>query len=579
MSNVLPGDFSASGFLYLNPGAIALSDVLSVEDAVERYALDFDGLPYTLPSPAMRSDFSSDVYLAEHRGYEIDVSSLNALINAADVKLGRHDTSGVYVPNLYTRIVVEDTDVFKVSSGLIVAEDLELSPCNIIAGDELKILKNDGRVVMYADVIEVMDESRFRVKSKTGYTFLEGDDAEYLAFGIKVSDKDRIAHINFTRRYGEGGVAEGLESEIPTSSAGGKPFNVDLYNMMYPDARFLTKEEAFVSYRNNWVNNDFRISKADDIVNINSPILMLDAVALQEQLELTGNLYWNGRKLVDVRDDAVSSYESTPKDTLITEYAIKKYVDVMFSEAATFGDIAVRGDGVVDGRLDVADNMTVTESNVSIQSDVGCHSTIRGNVVHAAMGLAVGGDGENAFPAWELEDAHPYLKGASIEDRIYLGANEDWFLHADTLNEGGIRRLSFVNANDGIEETPLVALERESSVGGVRGRRMVVDGDIFAKGTVLSLSDATEKSDICCMEGPDVICRLAKLKGYTYRGGMGLLAQEVRSVFPAAVQTFENGRTLSVSYGGLVGALVEGINELAGRIEEVRSLVISHTNT
>ncbi|MEJ3653643.1 tail fiber domain-containing protein [Actinomycetes bacterium KLBMP 9759] len=49
---------------------------------------------------------------------------------------------------------------------------------------------------------------------------------------------------------------------------------------------------------------------------------------------------------------------------------------------------------------------------------------------------------------------------------------------------------------------------------------------------------------------------------------IGLIAQDVREAFPEAVVTDRRGN-LAVDYNGLVGALVEGMKELADRVEEL----------
>lgn len=71
-----------------------------------------------------------------------------------------------------------------------------------------------------------------------------------------------------------------------------------------------------------------------------------------------------------------------------------------------------------------------------------------------------------------------------------------------------------------------------------------------------------------------VLERVRALNGVTWewkdpkRGthGMGVIAQDVQAVFPAAVSTAKDG-TLMVDYHGLVGALVEAVKELADRVE------------
>lgn len=80
------------------------------------------------------------------------------------------------------------------------------------------------------------------------------------------------------------------------------------------------------------------------------------------------------------------------------------------------------------------------------------------------------------------------------------------------------------------------------------------------------------------VDEPTVIDRIRMLQGVTwewkdskYRRDsrereMGLIAQDVQRAFPEAVVETDEG-LLMVDYGGLVGALVEGIKELADRLD------------
>ncbi|WP_232666307.1 tail fiber domain-containing protein [Pseudonocardia sp. TRM90224] len=81
-------------------------------------------------------------------------------------------------------------------------------------------------------------------------------------------------------------------------------------------------------------------------------------------------------------------------------------------------------------------------------------------------------------------------------------------------------------------------------------------------------------------DGRSVIERIRLLHGVTWEWkdrryrrdtrprSIGLIAQDVQAAFPEAVVTDRRGN-LAVDYNGLVGALVEGIKELADRVEEL----------
>lgn len=120
--------------------------------------------------------------------------------------------------------------------------------------------------------------------------------------------------------------------------------------------------------------------------------------------------------------------------------------------------------------------------------------------------------------------------------------------------------------------------------------RLAVDGDIFATGTVISLSDARAKVEVRPIE--DALAKVARLNGYTYevpltassRRHTGLLAQEVADVLPEAVfyrppgsageRAAAMGTTpiASIAYGNLAGLFVSAINELSARLERLERL-------
>jgi hypothetical protein len=94
---------------------------------------------------------------------------------------------------------------------------------------------------------------------------------------------------------------------------------------------------------------------------------------------------------------------------------------------------------------------------------------------------------------------------------------------------------------------------------------------IYVAGEVMSLSDATAKRDVRCLEG-GALERLCMLTGYTYEyegrddssgcRSAGLLAQEVGRVLPEAVRMDHDSRLLSVSYAGMMALVVESIKDI-----------------
>jgi len=100
-----------------------------------------------------------------------------------------------------------------------------------------------------------------------------------------------------------------------------------------------------------------------------------------------------------------------------------------------------------------------------------------------------------------------------------------------------------------------------------------VVGNIYASGTITELSDARFKENIEPIGNAlDKVCSIG---GYTYNkiGSdekmSGVIAQEVANVLPEVVRGSED-TNYSVSYGNMVGLLIEAIKELKSEIDELK---------
>ena len=100
-----------------------------------------------------------------------------------------------------------------------------------------------------------------------------------------------------------------------------------------------------------------------------------------------------------------------------------------------------------------------------------------------------------------------------------------------------------------------------------------VTGDIRATGDVISDSDMRHKEDI--NEIHDALDVVLALRGVYYKkqnkDSVGVIAQEVESVLPQVVHTADNQeQTKSVSYGNVVGVLIEAIKEQQKQIDALK---------
>ena len=646
-----PSDFSAATFLYLNPEVTAFSNVITVEDAYDRYADEFSHLPYELPRPeAFDAPHAADVYIAQFRDV-IDVSGVNRTIRLAYSNVLGGDAVpetggpfGRYVANFYRKIALDagagGSNVFTLlpvptsltsACGNLNADNVKLNSSNMRVGDAVKIIKNDGRSLLYGNVAEILDDETFRIEPSAHdldnvvapITRDQDGQDDYILYGIHVLDPDRVAHVNFTRRY-----LQGFSNETPLLVM--EPFNVELYQILYPDSRFLTEEEAFVSSRNNWSTADCRITKASDILNTNDPVT--ENLVVSSNLVLTSNavLTWDGFVLTDVSRDDVTASCNVPSSTLITEKAIKKYVERPYNTTAVFSNVVVQGAIDLTGDLTMgngdvsacnvdADTLNVGDSNLvvddssarllksdlEVTSNIVCTSSTFANMMFAGARVAIGG-GQDSVDTWP--DALQELTRGGNQDRaaenlevkrkLLLGPGGGvWQLESRAhQGGGGSGGEHFALAHASALAHPLLALTSNQPQGGRGG--MFFDGDIFASGTLLSLSDARHKKDVRRIEG--ALDKVDLLDGCTFlrvhdpdgaRRGMGLIAQDVEKVIPEAVEPVK-GKTssllachdgnnndndndcgdtlLGVSYGNLCGLLVEAVKELRQDLRETQ---------
>ena len=96
-------------------------------------------------------------------------------------------------------------------------------------------------------------------------------------------------------------------------------------------------------------------------------------------------------------------------------------------------------------------------------------------------------------------------------------------------------------------------------------------GNFTATANISAYSDAKLKTNVRTID--DALALVEQLRGVYYdridsgEEGIGVIAQELRSVFPQAVH--ESDGTLAVSYGNLVGPLIEAVKILSARVKKL----------
>ena len=106
-----------------------------------------------------------------------------------------------------------------------------------------------------------------------------------------------------------------------------------------------------------------------------------------------------------------------------------------------------------------------------------------------------------------------------------------------------------------------------------------VSGAIYASGDITALSDQRHKQNITPLT--DSLAAITQLSGYSYTRSdykpgekqIGLIAQEVKEVYPEAVSYDDVNDTYSLNYGCLMAPVIQAIKEMKDRIER-QDLVI-----
>ena len=112
--------------------------------------------------------------------------------------------------------------------------------------------------------------------------------------------------------------------------------------------------------------------------------------------------------------------------------------------------------------------------------------------------------------------------------------------------------------------------------------RMTLDssGNLVCNGDITAYSDARIKTNIHTIE--NALDKTLRMRGVTYNrtdgndasNKVGVIAQEVMEILPEVVHEQSDGM-LGVSYGNIVGVLIEAIKEQQKQIEELQNKVNS----
>jgi len=205
---------------------------------------------------------------------------------------------------------------------------------------------------------------------------------------------------------------------------------------------------------------------------------------------------------------------------------------------------------------DFAHRLTVTGSTLSFSSGISGSSASFSSTVDMNASARFNFTSGSAGSQFEAASSSlQTLRCDSDRFRFYMGAERL------TITDAGR-----VGIND---STPDYTLDVSGNVSNI---------SIYASHDIAAYSDARVKDEIETI--PNALDKVNKLRGVTFKRTdegstdkrmMGVIAQEVLDVIPEVVNQRESDGHYSVSYGNMVGILIEAVKELKAEIEECKS--------
>jgi hypothetical protein len=521
--------FDPVTFMYYFPEIVVNSNVTTVEAAKnyndnhpekfqELVVVDSNG---NFPT----SDFNGQYFVLKYCQY-LDVSRTNDMIRQAMIKSGATSNdvirAGKYIEFININIEVTSNNFFLVSSYNNFEENYHnniITQSNLRIGDKILVTKNN-QYSLYFDVTGLYDNTILQELSfsvSNPYYNINDSNSSYILKGYLIYDIERLGRINYARQAGS---IYNLNNNI--ISKWDQNFNYQLYQVLYPESRLLTKEECYYDYLKNYAQQDFKIGYASDILNQGTPIFDLyhDVFKLNSATNIDIKLYnfsSSNEVLLSLVDKPSHGMLNTIEGDVIL--CCSESNRILFGVEGFSNTMCIQDRSIVT----TTDTLSVNSSN-----DIDFKFINSNNSTDALISLVT-------VPGHGMSD--------TIQGDIIMCCSNN-------------RRILF-------------GVEGNSNTMWIQDKYVGISG-AFESDEVYTVSDARKKSNIIVID--DALGKLLKLQGYTYtkndspeRRQMGLLAQEVMEVAPELVST-DNKGMLSVAYGNMTGIFVEAINALHQRV-------------
>ena len=351
----LPSDFNPATLLYLNPELQAFSNIITIEEARDYYLTKGSnaGLLYNLSNlPAL---FDSKIFIADNKD-GLNISDLNRTIKYAMSNDGYTqydlDVFAQYMPTSYQTIRLVGSNTFAYT-------DLtyQITESNLNVGDDIKIVVNNVDYA-FGEVTDIISNT-FTISNFYGPSYSNvGNSDTFMLYGHKIYDFERLGRTNWARNNRSSNPVYGAFSN---RYYGLDPdFNVELYQLLYPDTRVMTAEQCVLDYTSRRNNNDLRIGQSDEIVKsiayVFTDLLNLDVSC---NLKCDGNFILEGYWVNGITSNSIRTSDFATDSNLITERASKAYLDQYLYTTTSMNNLIVSGDATFCNDVQLLNTMEV----------------------------------------------------------------------------------------------------------------------------------------------------------------------------------------------------------------------------
>jgi hypothetical protein len=550
-----------TSLLYLNPELAAYSNVRTAETALS-YFNSLSDLPNTMP--ALPPGFDGRVYI----GAQPNVSRLNRAIRDSILAVeggslteAALDRRGAFVGTLMCPATVRSAQDAGSDFPFSLTILADVHEGVLQQGDRLRLIQRGSGFIVDAAIAAISyGEKRITLERSTNPRYIAaladgaGAESRFEAFGIRVIDPMRQARVTYARALASSGTPPSGPDVVPA-----REFVYDTYQMLYPETRGFGFSDTYLDQRRKWERGEsFRIRGAADLINSQDPQAAAPGggtgggsnvtapAAIPATLQVLNAL--------TVGPGNFSSF--SPSNASVANNYVRITASSFAAGIAPSNNILATAD-----YASLCANLVVGYSNASIRSPLIFQDSLR-----------VRGD----VPGTYFAD----ISGT----RASLG------------HDALVIEASSVVVRDDLRVGATIGVGTSNPDPATSGVRLAVAGDIFATGTVVTLSDSNAKGNIRTISGP--LERVGMMTGCTFemkedtsRRHAGLIAQDVLRALPEAVYKAPGkraagetedaaGGVLSVAYGNLAGLFVEALKELTTRLDAVeRTLQLGSAQT